>query len=61
MGDTRHDPAMRRLANVAAAGDGAEDPGEVQRMLGRALSIDAGFTFLVIAMIILDMVGKPFL
>jgi hypothetical protein len=30
-------------------------------MLGRRLTIDAGFTFLVITLIILDMVVKPFL
>jgi hypothetical protein len=30
-------------------------------MLGRALTIDAGFTFLVIGLLVVDMVAKPFL
>jgi uncharacterized membrane protein len=54
-------PAMRSLASAAAAGDGGSDSGEVERMLGRALTIDASFSFLVIAVIILDMVLKPFI
>jgi uncharacterized membrane protein len=54
-------PAMRRLAKVAGAGGEAADAGDVERMLGRRLTIDAVFTFLVIGLIILDMVVKPFL
>jgi len=54
-------PAMRRLAKVAGAEGEAADAGDVERMLGRRLTIDAGFTFLVIGLIILDMVVKPFL
>jgi hypothetical protein len=54
-------PAMRRLANVAATGDMQANAIDVNRMLGRALTIDAGFTFLLIGLIVLDMVVKPFL
>jgi uncharacterized membrane protein len=54
-------PAMRRLANVAVTGDVDANASDVERMLGRALTIDASFTFLLIGLIILDMVVKPFL
>jgi uncharacterized membrane protein len=54
-------PAMRRLANIAATGDMEANANDVNRMLGRALTIDAGFTFLVIGLLVVDMVAKPFL
>lgn len=54
-------PAMRRLANIAATGDLETNASDVERRLGRALTIDAGFTFLLIGLLILDMVVKPFL